>query len=69
MTPPTKEVLISKLAAEVRAIVNAGWYLVIYKGIQVQGIFPQWSLAQQYIAETTRPGACDRSDFIIVSKT
>lgn len=56
---------VEQLPAEVRAIVAAGWFAVVFKGLQVYGVFPQRVLAQGYIAGVAEPE--DRGDYEIVA--
>lgn len=59
---------IEKLPAEVRAIVAAGWVAVVYRGLQVWGVFHQMSLAQGYVGNMTGDeGVYDRGEFQFVT--
>lgn len=59
---------VDRLPAEVQAIVAAGWVAVVYKGVQVWGIFPQMSLAKGYVGNMTGPdGVYETSEFQFVT--
>lgn len=62
-----RKISIAELPVEVRPLVQAGWTAVVYKGIQVYGVFPQMILAQGYVSAVTEDAA-DRADYQLVAK-
>ena len=62
-----RKISIAELPVDVRPLVESGWTAVVYKGIQVSGVFPMMILAKGYIGAVSE-GAADRADYQIVAK-
>lgn len=62
-----RKISIAELPVEVRPLVQNGWTAVVYKGMQVYGVFPQLILAKGYVGAVTEDAA-DRADYQFVTK-